>query len=81
MGTGADVAVESAGITLVKGDLNGIVRGRRLALATIRNKENFCDIMILPDPAGNLQHFYAQGESPKLLKISAILSAGSPVSI
>ena len=37
MGTGADVAVESAGITLVKGDLNGIVRARRLAQATIRN--------------------------------------------
>ncbi len=37
MGTGADVAVESAGITLVKGDLNGIVRARHLAQATIRN--------------------------------------------
>ena len=31
MGTGADVAIESAGITLVKGDLNGIVRARKLA--------------------------------------------------
>ncbi|OQM75692.1 heavy metal translocating P-type ATPase [Manganibacter manganicus] len=41
MGTGADVAVESAGITLVKGDLNGIVRARTLAKATIRNiKQN-----------------------------------------
>jgi len=37
MGTGADVAVESAGITLVKGDLTGIVRARTLAKATIRN--------------------------------------------
>ena len=37
MGTGADVAIESAGITLVKGDLDGIVRARRLAEATIRN--------------------------------------------
>ncbi len=37
MGTGADVAVESAGITLVKGDLTGIVRARRLAEATMRN--------------------------------------------
>jgi len=37
MGTGADVAVESAGITLLKGDLTGIVRARRLALATLRN--------------------------------------------
>jgi Cu+-exporting ATPase len=41
MGTGADVAIESAGFTLVKGDLNGIVRARRLAHATMRNiKQN-----------------------------------------
>jgi Cu+-exporting ATPase len=41
MGTGADVAIESAGLTLVKGDLRGIVRARRLALATMRNiKQN-----------------------------------------
>lgn len=37
MGTGADVAIESAGFTLVKGDLDGIVRARRLARATVRN--------------------------------------------
>jgi Cu+-exporting ATPase len=37
MGTGADVAVESAGITLLKGDLTGIVRARTLAQATMRN--------------------------------------------
>ena len=37
MGTGADVAVESAGITLVKGDLRGIVKARRLAEATMSN--------------------------------------------
>jgi Cu+-exporting ATPase len=37
MGTGADVAVESAGVTLVKGDLNGIVRARILAQATMSN--------------------------------------------
>ena len=37
MGTGADVAIESAGVTLVKGNLGGIVRARRLALATMRN--------------------------------------------
>ncbi|MEZ5812933.1 MAG: heavy metal translocating P-type ATPase [Rhizobiaceae bacterium] len=37
MGTGADVAVESAGITLLKGDLAGIVRARNLARATLRN--------------------------------------------
>ena len=37
MGTGADVAIESAGLTLVKGDLGGIVRARRLAAATMHN--------------------------------------------
>ena len=37
MGTGADVAIESAGLTLVKGDLRGLVRARRLATATMRN--------------------------------------------
>jgi len=37
MGTGTDVAMESAGVTLVKGDLRGIVRARRLSQATLRN--------------------------------------------
>jgi Cu+-exporting ATPase len=37
MGTGTDVAIESAGITLVKGDLRGIVRARRLSRYTMRN--------------------------------------------
>ena len=37
MGTGADVAMESAAVTLVKGDLRGIVRARRLSRATMRN--------------------------------------------
>jgi Cu+-exporting ATPase len=41
MGAGADVAIQSAGITLVKGDLRGIVRARRLSRATLRNiREN-----------------------------------------
>ena len=41
MGTGTDVAIESAGITLVKGDLRGIVRARNLSEATMRNiKQN-----------------------------------------
>jgi len=37
MGTGTDVAIESAGITLVKGDLRALVRARRLSRATMRN--------------------------------------------
>ncbi len=37
MGTGTDVAIESAGVTLVKGDLDGIVRARRLSEATMAN--------------------------------------------
>src|SRR5216683_2246483 len=41
MGTGTDVAIENAGITLLKGDLRGIVRARKLSRATVRNiKEN-----------------------------------------
>ena len=37
MGSGTDVAIESAGVTLLKGDLTGIVRARRLSEATMRN--------------------------------------------
>jgi len=37
MGTGTDIAMESAHVTLVKGDLRGIVRARRLSEATVRN--------------------------------------------
>jgi Cu+-exporting ATPase len=41
MGTGTDIAMENAGITLVKGDLRGIVRARRLSRAAVRNiKQN-----------------------------------------
>lgn len=47
MGTGADVAIESAGITLVKGNLDGIVRARRLSQATMRNiRQNLFFAMI-----------------------------------
>jgi len=37
MGTGTDIAIESAGITLLKGDLEGILRARKLSQATMRN--------------------------------------------
>ncbi|MGA7385372.1 MAG: copper-translocating P-type ATPase, partial [Methylocella sp.] len=37
MGTGTDVAIESAGVTLLRGDLRGILRARRLSQATMRN--------------------------------------------
>jgi P-type Cu+ transporter len=37
MGTGADIAIDSAAVTLVKGDLGGLVRARRLSRATMRN--------------------------------------------
>jgi Cu+-exporting ATPase len=60
MGTGADVAMESAGVTLVKGDLRGIVRARRLSRATMRNiKQNlffafFYNALGVPVAAGIL---------------------------
>jgi P-type Cu+ transporter len=42
MGTGTDVAIESAGITLLRGELGGIVRARHLSIATMRNiRQNF----------------------------------------
>lgn len=41
MGTGTDVAMESAGVTLVKGDLGGIGRARRLSRATMRNIKEY----------------------------------------
>jgi Cu+-exporting ATPase len=64
MGTGADVAIESAGFTLIKGDLNGIVRARRLARATMRNiKQNLFFALIynaagVPVAAGVLYPFF-----------------------
>ncbi len=63
MGTGADVAIESAGFTLVKGDLDGIVRARRLAHATMRNiRQNLFFAMVynsagVPVAAGILYPF------------------------
>lgn len=63
MGTGADVAIESAGFTLVKGNLDGIVRARRLSRATMRNiRQNLFFAMIynasgVPIAAGILYPF------------------------
>ncbi|MDT8344573.1 MAG: heavy metal translocating P-type ATPase [Thermohalobaculum sp.] len=70
MGTGADVAIESAGFTLVKGDLRGIVRARRLATATMRNiKQNLFFALIynaagVPVAAGILYPFFGILISP-----------------
>jgi Cu+-exporting ATPase len=64
MGTGTDVAIESAGVTLVKGDLRGIVRARRLSRATMRNiRQNLFFAFIyntagVPIAAGVLYHFW-----------------------
>ena len=64
MGTGADVAIESAGITLVKGNLNGIVRARKLARVTMRNiRQNLFFALIynasgVPVAAGVLYPFF-----------------------
>ncbi|QFU02095.1 Copper-transporting P-type ATPase [Halomonas sp. THAF5a] len=63
MGTGADVAIESAGFTLVKGNLDGIVRARKLSLATMRNiKQNLFFALVyngagVPIAAGILYPF------------------------
>jgi len=70
MGTGADVAIESAGITLVKGNLDGIVRARRLARATMRNiRQNLFFALIynaagVPVAAGILFPFFGILISP-----------------
>lgn len=64
MGTGTDVAMESAGITLLKGDLGGIVRARRLSEATIRNiRQNLFfafiyNLLGVPIAAGALYPFF-----------------------
>ena len=86
MGTGADVAVESAGITLVKGDLNGIVRARLLARATIRNiKQNLFFAFIynaagVPIAAGVLYPIFGTLLSPMLAAAAMSLSSVSVIS-
>ena len=70
MGTGTDVAMESAGITLVKGDLRGILRARKLSQATMRNiRQNLFFAFIynavgVPIAAGVLYPFFGLLLSP-----------------
>lgn len=85
MGTGADVAVESAGITLVKGDLTGILRARRLAEATMRNiRQNLFFAFIynaagVPIAAGVLYPFLGILLSPILAAAAMSLSSVSVI--
>ena len=85
MGTGADVAIESAGITLVKGDLVGIVRARRLALATMRNiRQNLFFALVynaagVPVAAGMLYPFLGHLISPMFAAAAMSLSSVSVV--
>jgi Cu+-exporting ATPase len=85
MGTGADVAIESAGFTLVKGDLNGIVRARRLARATMRNiKQNLFFALAynasgVPVAAGILYPFFGILISPIFAAAAMSLSSLSVV--
>ena len=86
MGTGADVAIESAGFTLVKGDLNGIVRARRLAHATMRNiRQNLFFAFIynsagVPVAAGVLYPFVGLLLSPMIAAAAMSLSSVSVIS-
>lgn len=85
MGTGADVAVESAGITLVKGDLNGIVRARTLAQATIRNiRQNLFfaflyNVLGVPVAAGVLYPLTGTLLSPMIAAAAMSLSSVSVI--
>jgi Cu+-exporting ATPase len=84
MGTGADVAMESAAVTLVKGDLRGIARARRLSRATMRNiKQNLFFAFVynsagLPIAAGVLYPFIGVLLSPI---IAAFAMSASSVSV
>ena len=85
MGTGADVAIESAGITLVKGNLDGIVRARRLARATMRNiRQNLFFALIynaagVPVAAGVLYPFMGMLISPMFAAFAMSASSLSVV--
>jgi P-type Cu+ transporter len=85
MGTGTDVAIENAGITLLKGDLRGIVRARRLSRATITNiKQNLgfaflYNILGIPIAAGILYPFLGWLLSPMLASAAMSLSSVSVI--
>lgn len=85
MGTGADVAVESAGVTLVKGDLNGLVRARRLAQATMRNiRQNLVfafgyNALGVPIAAGVLYPLFGILLSPMVAALAMSLSSVSVI--
>ncbi len=86
MGTGTDVAIESAGITLVKGDLWGIVRARRLSRATMRNiRQNLFFAFVynslgIPLAAGVLYPFFGLLLSPIIASAAMTFSSVSVVS-
>lgn len=86
MGTGTDVAMESAGITLVKGDLRGIVRARRLSRVTMRNiRQNLFFAFIynsagVPIAAGLLYPFFGILLSPIIAAAAMSFSSVSVIS-
>ena len=81
MGTGTDVAMESAAVTLVKGDLNGIVRARRLSRAVMRNiRQNLFfafvfNALAVPVAAGVLYPFTETLLSPMIAGAAMALSS------
>ena len=85
MGTGADVAIESAGFTLVKGNLDGIIRARKLSRATMRNiKQNLFFALVynaagVPVAAGVLYPFFGILVSPIFAAAAMSLSSVSVI--
>jgi Cu+-exporting ATPase len=85
MGTGTDVAMESAGVTLVKGDLRGIVRARSLSRATMRNiKQNLFFAFVynslgVPIAAGILYPFFGLLLSPMIAAAAMSFSSVSVI--
>jgi P-type Cu+ transporter len=86
MGTGTDVAIESAGIVLVKGDLHGIVRARELSRATLRNiRQNLWFAFLynslgVPIAAGILYPFFGLLLSPMIASAAMTMSSVSVIS-